>query len=218
MQIGNLNLDTFCCGMIENNSYLLSDPSSGEAIIVDCPDGNKPVLEAIANRSLKLKYILLTHGHFDHCLGLDRAKQAYPDVPVYMHINDKVIFDNISSDLDSFGLTPVNVTTNPVFIEPKKTDLTLGAEPISLELTPGHTPGHLSLIWSGGICSGDVLFYRGIGRTDLFGGNEKVIYDTIRSQMFKLPEATVVFPGHGPSTTIGEEQKFNPFLGQFGRI
>ncbi len=218
MNIGKLNIESFNCGMIENNSYILSDPISNEAMIIDCPDGCDVVVEAVQNSKLKLKYIFLTHGHFDHCWGMDFVHDAFPDVPLIMHFKDKIIYDNLSNDLALFGLTRKPINAPVTFIENNLNNYKLGEVELACELLPGHTPGHLSLRWDGGICSGDVLFYRGIGRTDLFGGNERILYDTIYSHLFQLPDTTVVFPGHGPSTTIGEEKKYNPFVGQLGRI
>ena len=199
------------------NTYVIWDKTSKEAAIVDPgmvnPDEVSEIESYISGNSLDLKYILLTHIHIDHTFGIDALKSHY-GVKVYAHKADEPLGQTRSEQAQRFhlpvGLGPVNVDRYIADGDMLK----LGKEDIKVIHTPGHSQGGVCYYVpdSRFILTGDTLFNRSIGRTDLPGGNQRQLILSIRTKLLELPTATVVYPGHGPSTTIGEEEQFNPFL------
>lgn len=199
------------------NTYIIWDKESKEAAIVDPgmvnPDEVSEIESYISENSLDLKYILLTHIHIDHTFGIDALKSRY-GVKVYAHKADEPLGKTRSEQARMFHL-PVEL--GPVNVDRYIADgdmLKLGKEDIKVIHTPGHSQGGVCYYVpdSRFILTGDTLFNRSIGRTDLPGGNQRQLILSIRTKLLELPTATVVYPGHGPSTTIGEEEQFNPFL------
>lgn len=199
------------------NTYVIWDKASKEAAIVDPgmvnPDEVSKVENYVSVNSLDLKYILLTHIHIDHTFGIDALKSRY-GIKVYAHKADEPLGQTRSEQAQRFHL-PVEL--GPVNVDSYIADgdmLKLGDEYIKVIHTPGHSQGGVCYYVpdSRFILTGDTLFKRSIGRTDLPGGNQRQLILSIRTKLLELPPATVVYPGHGPSTTIGEEEQFNPFL------
>ncbi len=194
----------FTGGNLETNSYLIPCPEGN--ILVDAPEG---AAEAFEQKMVSL--LLLTHGHFDHVW--DAAKLATRQkCPVVMHpvtqdiVNDRDLLRRIGLDLE---VTPVTATS---FLSEGL--VTLLGKTFSIFEVPGHCPGSICLYDSqdGLLYGGDVLFAGGVGRWDLPGGDKDLLIQGIRSKLLPLPPETVVFPGHGPSTTIGHERISNPYL------
>ena len=194
----------FTGGNLETNSYLIPCPEG--TILVDAPEG---AAEAFEQKMVSL--LLLTHGHFDHVW--DAAKLATRQkCPVAMHpvtqdiVNDRDLLRRIGLDLE---VTPVTATS---FLSEGL--VTLLGKTFSIFEVPGHCPGSICLYDSqdGLLYGGDVLFAGGVGRWDLPGGDKDLLIQGIRSKLLPLPPETVVFPGHGPSTTIGHERISNPYL------
>ncbi|MFH1201329.1 MAG: MBL fold metallo-hydrolase [Candidatus Omnitrophota bacterium] len=201
-----MKLKTLVVGPIETNCYILSDEASHEAIIIDPGADSNAIRDYLKRNHLKPKFIVNTHGHIDH-IGVD----AQFNLPVYIHKSDRDYLDNDDKNLSNFlgikGSAPIEIKT----LEDHDT---VAIANIKLEVihTPGHTPGGISLRVDNMVFTGDALFCSGIGRTDLPGASESQLIESIKNRLLVLPDDTVIFPGHGPSSTIGQEKKSNPLL------
>jgi glyoxylase-like metal-dependent hydrolase (beta-lactamase superfamily II) len=198
--------------MLECNCTILVDEESREAVVIDPGDEPERVLRALESARARAVALLHTHAHFDH-IGATRAVSEATGAPILLHPDDRPLYDALPDQAAIFGLTAG---------APKSVDAPLGdGEDVrfgrfSLRAihTPGHTPGSTCFELSGGagiLFSGDTLFRRSIGRTDLWGGDTDAILASIRGKLFRLPGDTAVVCGHGPDTTIEEEKRLNPF-------
>lgn len=196
-------------GFVNANSYLLIDESTLDAAIVD-PGGDAPALiSAICQNGVKVVAILLTHGHFDHILALDEIKD-FTKAPVYIHEYDNVCLGNTIFSLMSMAGRSDTFDDADVKLQ-NGDEIKIGNSTIKVIHTPGHTTGSVCYMTDAGLVSGDTLFYDSIGRTDFPGGDYNTIASSIRS-LYKLNGDTVVYPGHGGTTTIERERKFNMFV------
>jgi len=200
-------------GMLACNCSIVGDEATGEAVVIDPGDEADRVLEVLAKHNLRPKYIVATHAHIDHVGGLEQLKRA-TGAAVLMHAGDLPLYENVAVQAEWLGLIPPDVVNVDQFL--KEGDaLRFGAYVLEVLHTPGHSPGSLSLHLASPqpkIFSGDTLFQQSIGRTDLWGGSYEQILDSIHNRLLICPDETPVFPGHGPSTTIGDERETNPFL------
>jgi len=205
-------LKTFPLGMINTNSYLLVDEESKEAIIIDLGGDCQIILDEIKNQNAKLKYILNTHGHFDHVLG-EKDAQDKLGIDIYIHEADKLMLENLPLQLEKFGF--VNNTDAPTDIKTftEKDIFKIGNKQIKVIHTPGHTPGSVCFLIENNLFSGDTLFYTSVGRTDFEGGSFAQISNSIQEKLFKLDDNITVYPGHDTKTTIGYEKKYNCYFG-----
>lgn len=203
-------------GMLECNCSVLGDEASREAMVVDPGDDIEAILEILGRHGLTVKAIVITHAHIDHIGGAARLKQA-TGAPVYMNLADADLAKMLDAQAAWLGMQPVE----RVDIDVPACDgdtLAVGLTEVHVLHTPGHTQGSISL-WLPGenkLLAGDTLFRDGIGRTDLPGGDGRQILRSIHEKLLTLPEKTLVFPGHGPGTTIGREKQFNRFLQGLG--
>lgn len=198
-------------GPLQENCYLYACPETLEAVIIDPGDEAPRILERIQELHFIPKYIINTHGHFDHICAIDEVSAVYP-VPLAIHPDDVYMYtDERAASL--FGRQVPLVRRQPDILLQEGDTLSFGTLTLEVLHTPGHTPGGISLV-SRPYCvfSGDTLFQRGIGRTDLPGGNYEQIITSIREKLYTLDEDLVVFPGHGEPTTIIEEKYENPFV------
>ena len=207
----------FTFNPVQENTYLLWDEQTLEAIIVDAGAWNnteeQELVNFIASHSLKLKYALQTHTHFDHIFGLPFIHRTYGLSPIF-HADDIVIYRQMPEMMKDFGLDFQAEFPHTEKLVNDGTELTIGTYTIRFIHTPGHTPGSASLYIPDAalLLSGDTLFRGSIGRTDLPGGSPQAELDSIRNKLLCLPEETTVLPGHGASTTIGWEKKHNYFF------
>jgi len=200
-------------GMLACNCSILGDESTREAVVIDPGDEVERVQKILAEHGLHAKYIVATHAHIDHVGGIEKLKHA-TGAAVLMHEADLPLYQNLALQAEWLGVPPPGVVNVDQFLKEGDT-LRCGALTLEVLHTPGHSPGSLSLHLPGekqGILSGDTLFQGSIGRTDLWGGSFDEILRSIRYRLLIFPDATPVFPGHGPATTIGEERESNPFL------
>lgn len=198
-------------GELEENCYLYACPQTKEAVIIDPGDEAERILAAIKELELLPKYIINTHGHFDHICAIDAISAVY-SVPLAIHPADVPLYtDERSAAL--LGRPAPLVRREPDILLKEGDRITFGTLSLDVLHTPGHTPGGVCLV-SPSYCvfSGDTLFYRSIGRTDLPGGNYNQIITSIREKLYPLEDDLVVFPGHGEPTTIIEEKHENPFV------
>ena len=198
------------------NTYVIWDEPSRECAIIDpgMSDLNEEeeLKTFVTNNSLNVKFLINTHCHVDHILGVAFVKEEYD--PIYIiPEKDLVLFDNAETQGQMFGVT-VNKLPKPDKFLSESENIMLGNESLINLFTPGHTPGEFSLYAdeSKFCITGDVLFRESIGRTDLLGGDYDTIINSIRTKLFPLPDEVVIYPGHGEESTIGYEKKHNPFL------
>jgi glyoxylase-like metal-dependent hydrolase (beta-lactamase superfamily II) len=216
-------------GMLQCNCSILGDPETREAIVIDPGDEVARILAAITKYDLKVRAILNTHAHIDHVGGLRKVHEA-TGAPVFMHRDDLDLHHHLDRQAQWLGIRPPAMTEVDQFLREGDTVRWGGYEARVLH-TPGHTQGSVSLFlpfeesareqmvrkaeagdeapW---VFAGDTLFAGSIGRTDLWGGSMPAILNSIQEKLLALPDETIVFPGHGPATTIGEERETNPFL------
>lgn len=201
----------------QENTYVVWDEATMEAAIVDCgalfPQEEERIDVFANDNNLKIKYILNTHLHLDHCFGNAWAAERYGVLPM-AHEDDETLLARMGEQARMFGL-PFEVRTEKLGGYLKDGDvLTLGENRIEVIHTPGHSRGGLCFYIpsAGWLISGDSLFEGSIGRTDLEGGSYATLIKSITERLMTLPEDTVVYPGHGSYTTIGDEKKSNPFL------
>ncbi len=207
-----VRVERFSVGPLDNNLYLLTSDGSREALVIDPSIESEGVLAEIARRGLDVKRILLTHAHVDHILMVKR----YHDVtgaPVWLHGDDRPLYDRGRDQAASIGM--VWPGTAPVAHEiADQEEVGIEGIPVRAIHTPGHSPGSVTFVTPQGLIGGDVLFRGSVGRTDLPGGDWTTLVRTIRERFFTFPPETRVLPGHGPETTIGLEQRTNPFVGE----
>ncbi|PWL76237.1 MBL fold metallo-hydrolase [Candidatus Gastranaerophilales bacterium] len=200
----------YIAGPIDANNYLVADEKSKEAVLIDCSEHVQKILDDVKELGLKVKYILLTHGHFDHVMGVNSMKEAL-GAKVLINQKDEKQLEMTQTILKTFGIF---VEKNPEYDKyiDKNTELKIGDIPIKIFETPGHTEGGLCYLIDGKLFSGDTLFRNYVGRTDLPGGNYTKLENSIKNVLYKLPEETEVFPGHNEMTTIGYEKKHNEII------
>ena len=204
-------LNTYIAGPFDANNYLLMDKNTKEAVLIDCSEYKQEIIEDIYKLGAKVKYILLTHGHFDHILGVNKMTEAL-GVDAYINKEDVILAENINMMPKLLNLPMAEVPVINGRIEDWQ-EFQLGEHKIKAIPTPGHTEGGMSfLVDYEFIFSGDTLFCQSFGRTDLFGGNIKKLVNSIKNVLFELDDNIIVYPGHGQSTTIKFEKTYNEIL------
>jgi hydroxyacylglutathione hydrolase len=198
-------------GLFDENSWLVWDSESRDAVVVDPGEESERILREIRTRNLNVRAIWLTHGHLDHVWGVD-AVRAATGAPALLHALDRAWYDRSQEQALYYGITTFPKLAPPDGGFEHGEVLTLGAWQFEVRHVPGHSPGHVAFIGHGLSLSGDVLFLDAVGRSDLPGGNAETLAISIREQLYTLPDETRVLPGHGPETTIGRERRLNPFV------
>lgn len=206
-----MKIEKFVIGQVATNCYLVINEVANEIVIVDpaiCPDY---LMSHVKNKGYVPKAILLTHGHFDHVMGIDGWLDAY-NIPVYHHEEETKVLENPNINLSNM------VRENYIFQNGKSLKDGESIEVAGMNFRVIHTPGHTM----GGCCyyveeenvlfSGDTLFYKSIGRTDFPTGDTETLVKSIKEKLFCLPEDVMVYPGHDRETYIGDEKKKNPFV------
>jgi hydroxyacylglutathione hydrolase len=212
-----LQIHTIVSMPFQENTYIVWPEAGGGggALVVDPGMDPEAIHEFLSDWNLTPQAILNTHGHLDHIAGNGRMKQDFPTAPLIVGVNDAPLLADPDANFSSAIGAPI--------ISPRADRLVaegdvIEAAGLRLEVldVPGHSPGHVVFVYRGEpaiVFGGDVLFREGVGRFDFPGSNGQLLYRGIREKLFTLPDATVVYPGHGPTTTIGHEKRFNPFVG-----
>ena len=207
-------------GVLQCNCSIIGDPNTLEALVVDPGDEINRILALLGRHRLTVKAIVSTHAHIDHVGGLSKLHQ-YTGAPVLMHRDDLPLYQAMEMQAAFLGVAPPELT-NIEHLLREGDSLSWGGFEAQVLHTPGHTPGSVCLYLpkDGGqvalagpqLFAGDTLFAGSIGRTDLWGGSMEQIMASLHNKVMRLPEDTIVYPGHGPTTTIGQERETNPFL------
>ncbi|MGO1469536.1 MAG: MBL fold metallo-hydrolase [Tissierella sp.] len=197
-------------GLYAANCYIIVDEDTKKSIIVD-PGGNADdLLKFIKQNNLEMEYIVLTHGHADHIGAVIELKNDL-NIPIMAHSDELELLNNSDQNLSSqMSIKPLEIKPSILVNDGDK--FNFGNIDVEIIHTPGHTEGGISLKVGNNLFAGDTLFKGSVGRSDLHGGNSSVLINSIREKLLVLNEDTIVWPGHGDSTTIGEEKLFNPFL------
>lgn len=211
------------------NTYLLGDAEAGEAIVVDPGGRVEDILRVAERRGVRVVRIVNTHAHIDHVAGV-ASLQARTGAPFWLHADAVPMLDALPAQATLYGLPPTTVPSVDHLLAPGQA-IPVGALSLEVRYTPGHAPGHVTLVGPPvaldgeapvpfALC-GDVIFMGSIGRTDLPGGDFDTLMASIEREVLTLPDETLLFSGHGPATTVGQERRSNPFvrqwLGQQGR-
>jgi hydroxyacylglutathione hydrolase len=197
-------------GAYQVNAILVWCYNTHHAALFDPSAESDDLIRRIEGRRLYLDYLINTHGHLDHIAENGAIKSQF-DVPLLIHGLDRPMLRDPARNL--------SLLTGELVVSPDADgelhdgdELRIGDEMVKVLHTPGHTPGSCSFYQTGLLISGDTLFAGGVGRTDLPGGNESLLLESIRTKILTLPDDTLVYPGHGPTTTVGHERRTNPFI------
>ena len=208
-----LEIVSFTLGPAQTNAYLVTDSETKEAAVIDPAWDGHIILDAAQKHDWRIGHLWYTHAHFDHIGGAGAIADALNPLPlVALHPNDHVLW-RAGGGGAFFGFD-IDPGPEPTIDFNHGQILRLGNVEFEVRFTPGHTPGHCILyVASSGICfCGDLIFAGSVGRTDLPGGNWEQLEESIKTQVFTMPDDTRLLSGHGPETTVGEEKRSNPFV------
>ncbi len=197
-------------GPIQANCFILGCEKTNEAAVIDPGDEADRILMALAESNLKVKYIINTHGHFDHVAANKKMKEV-TGADLLIHSLDAFMLSHLSTAASGFGLSVENSPEPDKTLEDGET-VSVGKIDLKVIHTPGHSPGGISLFADGNVFVGDTLFAGSVGRTDLPGGDFETLKSSIQDKLFPLGDDVQVFPGHMGNTTIEQEKQFNPFV------
>ena len=197
-------------GDLQANCYIVGDEDTKEVAIIDPGDEGERIYQHITENGLSVKYIILTHGHADHISGVKYIKDNTAAQIAIHQKESNTLVDSKENLAALMGRECIQAPADVLLAD--EDTLVIGKYTFKILYTPGHTQGGICILVEGHLFSGDTLFQRSIGRTDLPGGNYAVLIKSIKTQIMPLPQDTVVYPGHGPQTTVGEEKSENPFL------
>ncbi|ERI90356.1 metallo-beta-lactamase domain protein [Clostridiales bacterium oral taxon 876 str. F0540] len=196
-------------GVYAANCYILIDEITKECAVIDPGGDGEDLINYINDMNAKVRYVLLTHGHADHTGAVGELTEKY-NVPAYIHAADKKFIDDGEFMFGPLKYKGISVELNPEIKEGKV--FSLGDIQISCIETPGHTLGGVCFLVENNLFTGDTLFLRSIGRTDLRGGSFETLMDSIKNKLLMLDDSIIVYPGHGPQTSIKYERGNNPFI------
>jgi glyoxylase-like metal-dependent hydrolase (beta-lactamase superfamily II) len=208
-----LEILSLTLGPVLTNTYLIADAATGEAAVIDPAWDGAHILAEAQKRNWRIGQMWYTHAHFDHIGGAAEIADSLTPVPaVALHPADRPLWQ-VQGGAPLFGFR-IEKGPQPTIDLAHGRVLRLGKITFEVRHTPGHTPGHCAFYCAeaGVLFSGDLIFQNGVGRTDLPGGSWEMLVESIRAQVFTLPEETRILSGHGGETRVGEEKRYNPFL------
>lgn len=207
-----MNIETLVVGLLETNCYILSDPVSREAVVIDAGDDGDSIWQWIQQKQLQVKYILNTHGHFDHIQANDSLRDK-TGAPLAIHADDAELL--LAPEKVCAGMyMQVNGCREPEILLHNGDVISFGPYQLRVIYTPGHSRGGCCFYEvAEKVCfTGDTLFRGSIGRTDLYGGDYALLLKSVRERLQLLADDTVIYPGHGPESVMAFERKNNPYL------
>ena len=210
-----MKIDWRTVGAFQENSYLVLDPASQRAVLVDPGAEADALIEMVRASGATLEAIWLTHAHIDHIGAIADVKRLW-DVPIYLHPADQPLYDRGAMQAAVYGI-PFEQPPAPDRTLAEGDIVTVGSLDFDVLHVPGHAPGHVAFVREGHMVGGDLLFAGSIGRTDLPLANPDHMMESLE-RVAGLPEETIVYPGHGPTTSIGRERATNPFLNGVARV
>lgn len=205
-----LEYKRFECPPIGENTYFIQDTDTKECAVIDPGCLTTEIANLIAASS-GIKFVILTHAHWDHIAALNEYLTAYPEVKIVANFDEQELLTDSELNHTS-AYSGVGFEKDADIYVADGEELELGSSSLKFITTPGHTKGGMCIYADHKLFSGDILFQRSVGRTDLYGGNWKALKESIQKKLFKLDGSTLVLPGHGPSTTIEFEKRENPFV------
>jgi glyoxylase-like metal-dependent hydrolase (beta-lactamase superfamily II) len=209
-----MKVDRLVLGEFENNCYIArSSDTAADCLIIDTGLDVQPLLKFLDRAKLTPVAVILTHGHIDHIAGVEPLRKKFPSIPVYIHKLDAEMLGDAATNLSIITGSPLTAGKADHLIDEGDIIEKAGVK-LRVIHTPGHTPGGICFYSEkdGIIFVGDTLFAGSVGRTDFPNGSMKKLIEGIKHKLLTLPEDTIVYPGHGPETTIGREKADNPFL------
>lgn len=205
--------DHFEVGPLACNCYIVGDRATQEAIVIDPGGDAATIAHSLHKKGLRVTAIVATHAHFDHLVAAEALREL-TGAPVYMHSADRPLLDWYEESARMF--LGIEIGPPPAIDSSADEGDALKAGEARLDVlhTPGHSPGSISLAGAGVVFSGDALFAGSIGRSDLPGGDGRLLVATVKEKLLGLDDEVRVYPGHGPPTTVGQERRSNPFVGE----
>jgi hydroxyacylglutathione hydrolase len=207
-----LIIKTLAVGPIQANCFILGCEDTLEAVVIDPGEEGDRILQTVADSNLIVKYIINTHGHMDHVSANKRINEV-TGAPIFIHALDAPMLDQVADSAAAWGLKADNSPAPDRELQ-EGDEVTFGKITLTVLHTPGHTLGGISLYAKDDVFVGDTLFAGSIGRTDFPGGSFETIKESIQQKLFKLGDDVRVHTGHGSTTTIGQEKRHNPFVGE----
>lgn len=215
MKIGGLTIESIESQLFAENAYIVSKEGKTDCLVIDPGFQHAEIIDFVNQNNLAPLAILNTHGHSDHIAGNEALKQTWPDCPIIIGKQDAYKLTDPDANLSGpFGMPLLSPPADRQLVEGEEFDI--AGIPLQVLETPGHSKGHIVFAHRSSpnlIFGGDVLFRFGVGRTDFFDGDFDELRDSIQLKLFRFPDETIVFPGHGPHTTIGAEIDHNPYVG-----
>ncbi|MCB0109926.1 MAG: MBL fold metallo-hydrolase [Caldilineaceae bacterium] len=201
-------------GLLQENCYIVGCAKTKQAVLIDPGDNARGILRHVDQMDLTIEKIINTHAHFDHVLAVEGIKAA-TGAPFYLHAADLPVLHDVPDRVRLWLDSEVDPVGDPDEFLEHGQKIVVGDEVLEVRFTPGHSPGHVVFIHhaSKQVFGGDTLFQGSIGRYDLPLADGPTLLKSIREELLTLPDDYTVHPGHGPSTTIGYEREFNPFIG-----
>jgi len=210
MSSNNLQVETLIVGPLLSNCYIVWDEKSKQGVVIDPGDDAEIILETIEKLKVDIIYILATHGHFDHVGAVGPLKDKLK-VEFLSHKDDLFFIEDGKNAANRWNVDIPQPPNPDKFIEDGQ-KIKIGNFELIVLHTPGHSPGGVSFLYDRMIFSGDTLFQGSIGRTDFRKGSFEELSNSIKTKLYTLPDDTVVYTGHGPITTIGDEKRYNAFV------
>jgi hydroxyacylglutathione hydrolase len=209
-------IDVRTVGAFEENCWLVQDPGTREAVLIDPGDEPEALVTMVEDAGALLRAVWLTHAHLDHIGAVEGIRRRWRGIPVHLHPADLPVYTNGARAARAYGI-PFEQPAAPERELREGEDLTVGALRFTVWHLPGHAPGHVAFIGDGHCFSGDLLFAGSIGRSDLPLSDPRALAASLQ-RLVTIPPGTIVHPGHGPATSIGAERATNPFLTGAARI
>ncbi|MFW6220943.1 MAG: MBL fold metallo-hydrolase [Fibrobacterota bacterium] len=202
-------IDRFDVGPLQTNAFVVSDEEKN-ALIIDAPPQSAKIIDFLKLHRLNPIAILLTHAHFDHCMGITEIHEAFGTVPVYIQPNEKILLRN--PDYNGSVMLGFSFVYHGATEDLKQGETSVGEFSFMVLEVYGHSPGGCAFLFENSCIVGDTLFAGSVGRTDFPGCDGTALLKNISEKIFTLPGNTIIYPGHGKSTTVEKEKKSNPFF------